>query len=36
MAGGSILISKRHVRALVPHEKPPVLPDPERVGERAL
>jgi hypothetical protein len=37
-AAGFILISKRHVRTLVPHEKPPSLPDPaaERVGERTL
>jgi hypothetical protein len=35
---GPVLISKRHVRALVPHERPPALPDSAaaQVGERAI
>ncbi len=35
-SAGPVLISKRHVRALVPHEKPPALPDSAaaQVGER--
>ncbi len=33
---GPILVSKRHVKSLVPHEEPPVLPDAPRArtGER--
>lgn len=35
-SSGPILVSKRHVKVLVPHEEPPALPDlsKSRIGER--